>query len=194
VGYLQLELFTPGTADEVRAAVARLRSQGADRLVLDLRGNPGGLLTEAVDVAGQFVGPKRVGAMQRGVREPAQALKVERAREVDLPLVVLVDEGTASAAELLAGALQARGRAKLVGARTFGKGLVHGLFPLADGSALMLPTGRLLTPKWADILTEAIEPDVPVPGEPLGDALPGPQDARYAKALELMGSTTRAPP
>ncbi|MGZ3458086.1 MAG: S41 family peptidase [Archangium sp.] len=184
-GYLRLEMFSPGTADEMRAAVAKLRSAGVDRLVLDLRGNPGGLLTEAVDVAGQFLGPKPL-ALLSGRPERTRTLKAERPQEVDLPLVVLVDEGTASAAELLAGALQAHERAKLVGARTFGKGLVHGLFPLADGSALLVTTGRLVTPKGRDLLAEGVEPDVPVSGELSGDALPGLQDERYAKALDVL--------
>lgn len=193
VGYLRLEQFPPGTGDEVRAAVAKLRSAGADRLLLDLRGNPGGLVPEALDVAGQFLGPVPVATMA-GRPERVQELKAARAREVELPLVVLVDEGTASAAELLSGALQAHGRARLVGARTFGKGLVHNLLPLADGSALLVSMGRLVTPGGRDILAEGIEPDVSVPGEPSGDALPGPQDARYQKALELLGAQQQRPP
>lgn len=190
VGYFRVETFGPGTADAVRSTVAKLRQEGAERLVLDLRGNPGGLLTEAVNVAGQFLGPKPV-ATFASRPERTRELKAERPQEVDLPLVVLVDEGTASAAEMLAGALQANGRARLVGARTFGKGLVHDFFPLADRSALIVTVGRIVTPKGRDILAEGIEPDVSVPGVPSGDALPGPGDARYAKALEVLEAQPR---
>jgi C-terminal processing protease CtpA/Prc len=180
--------------------VTPLRGSPASRVglrprdvLLDVRGNPGGLLMEALDVAGQFLGPEPVATLA-GRPERTQELKAGRAREVELPLVVLVDEGTASAAEMLAGALQAHGRARLVGARTFGKGLLHNLFPLSDGSALLVSVGRIVTPKGRDILAEGIEPDVSVPGEPSGDALPGPQDARYQKALELLGAQQQRPP
>ncbi|MBJ6761670.1 PDZ domain-containing protein [Myxococcaceae bacterium JPH2] len=215
VGYLRVEMFSSGTADEVRAALAALRQEGADRLMLDLRHNPGGRVDEVLRVAGLFLGPIEAGrrvsraqgdapltgpaasrspgagkadsdGAQAGRSSEGVPVLAEGPREVDWPLVVLVDGGTASAAELLAGALQAHGRAVLVGRRSHGKGLVHGLFPLVDGSALMVSLGTLRTPRGRELQDEPLVPEVVVPWEGPLDAVPSVDDPQYMRALQLL--------
>jgi carboxyl-terminal processing protease len=133
------------------------------------------------EVASLFLGDALVGRIV-GRKEPAIELRAGgAAASVRWPLVVLVDEGTASAAELLAGALEANGRAVLMGARTFGKGRVHAPFPLKDGSLLLLTVGRIRTPSGRDILDEALEPSVRVPSQ----GAPG-EDAAWQRALEWL--------
>ncbi|HKG94600.1 MAG TPA: S41 family peptidase [Gemmatimonadaceae bacterium] len=164
VGYLALGWFTGSAGDEVRGLVDSLMRAGARRLVLDLRGNPGGSLAAAADVAGVFLGDVPIvsvvgrGAGGQEVRGTAPAL-------TRAPMAVLIDRGTASAAEVVASALQHHRRAVLVGERSFGKGLVHSFERLPDGSALMLTSGRLHTPGGRDILALGVEPDVVAPAE-----------------------------
>jgi carboxyl-terminal processing protease len=181
LGLIGFDLFYPGVGAEVREAVKRLQEAGVEGLALDLRGNGGGQVQESVEVASLFLGDALLGRLV-GRKEPAMELRAEGATaSVRWPLVVLVDEGTASAAELLAGALEAQGRAVLIGARTFGKGRVHAPFPLRDGSVLLLTVARLRTPSGRDILDEALEPSVRVPSK----GAPG-EDAAWQRALEWL--------
>ncbi|MGK4581079.1 S41 family peptidase [Kitasatospora sp. HPMI-4] len=148
--------FTDGVAEQVRAAV-----QGARGVVLDLRGNSGGLVEEAVGTASVFLDGGPVAWYDsRGER---RELTAARGGDTATPLVVLVDGGTMSAAELLAGALQDRCRAVLVGARTFGKGTVQQPSRLADGSVLEVTVGRYHTPAGRTPDGTGLTPDVPLP-------------------------------
>jgi len=129
--------------------------------VLDLRGNPGGLLTEAVEVASAFLdGGAVVSYEKRG--EPVRHLDAVGDGDTSVPLVVIVDSGTASAAEVVAGALQDRNRAVIVGTTTYGKGSVQEPHQLSDGSAIELTVGRYLTPSGRSLDGVGIEPDVEV--------------------------------
>jgi carboxyl-terminal processing protease len=168
VGYLRLGSgFNEKTTTEARDAIVQLQRDNPNMrgLVLDLRNNPGGLLEQAVSVAGLFLDGGEV-VSQRG-RDPAD---VERynARRGDilegLPMVVLVNNGSASAAEIVAGALQDRQRAEIVGVTSYGKGSVQTLFPLRNGvdGALKLTTGRYFTPSGRSIQRTGIEPDLEV--------------------------------
>jgi carboxyl-terminal processing protease len=154
IGYLRLARFSQESGSEARQALERLHKEGAKSLVLDLRRNPGGLLDQAVDVSEQFV-PK--GAQIVSTRGRAQGadrtFKAADARpETRWPMVVLVDEGSASAAEIVAGALQDLDRALIVGRTTFGKGSVQNVFPLRDGrAAVKLTTGLYYTPSGRSI-------------------------------------------
>lgn len=163
-GYLRIEQFTARTAEELRGALKRLDAAGVKRLALDLRGNAGGLLAAAVEVAGEFLpdGQVVVSAKGReGFRE--RVFKVEREGEPrQYPLVVLVDEGSASASEIVAGALGVTGRAKLVGEKTYGKGSVQTVFTLDDESGLRLTTAMYYLPDGSTIHERGIEPDHPV--------------------------------
>lgn len=154
VGYLRLASFTDRAADETRAALDSLRSVGARSLVLDLRGNPGGLVQRAVDVAGLFLPRGALITRTQGrTRESEQRHAAAAARPVlDWPLAVLVDAGSASAAEIVAGALQDHDRALVLGATSFGKASVQSFFPLRGGDgALKLTTAHYLTPSGRSI-------------------------------------------
>jgi carboxyl-terminal processing protease len=153
-GYLRLANFSENSGSEVRAAIERLRLEGATRLVLDLRANPGGLLDQAVDVAEQLVKPNTLLVYTRG-RSKGQDNRYyssEKRPQLDWPVVVLVDEASASASEIVAGALQDLDRALVVGENTFGKGSVQSVFPLRGrGAALKLTTAKYYTPSGRSI-------------------------------------------
>jgi len=159
VTLIRVAAFTRGVGRQVRDAVARLGAQTSGGVVLDLRGNPGGLLDEGVEVASVFLDGGPVVSYQRrghGVR----TLTANPGGDTSIPLVVLVDGATASAAEVVAGALQDRNRAVIVGSRTYGKGSVQEPTRLSDGSALELTVGRYRTPNGRMIDGKGVEPDV----------------------------------
>ncbi|CAN5758685.1 proteolytic complex protein CptA [soil metagenome] len=164
-GYLRLMEFSKGSGEQVREAVSRLEEGGAQGIVLDLRDDGGGLFREALDVAGAFI--------ERGIvvryRDRSSSQTVYRARGdalQTLPLVVLVNGGTASASEIVAGALQDRDRAIIVGTRTYGKGSVQQVLPLPNASALKFTTATYLTPDGRDINGKGIRPDIEVAASP----------------------------
>lgn len=159
---LRVAAFTRGVGRWVRGQVARARNRHLDGIVLDLRSDPGGLLDEAVETASAFLdGGPVVSYEQRG--STPRVLEALGHGDTGTPLVVLVDGGTASAAEIVAAALQDRGRAVLIGSRTFGKGSVQAPSQLSDGSALELTVGHYLTPAGRSLDGVGVEPDVSVP-------------------------------
>lgn len=158
VEVVRLASFTAGVGKAVRAAVEDQASTG---VVLDLRGDPGGLLTEAVEVASAFLDGGPVVSFERR-DQPTQVMAALGAGDTTTPVVVLVDGGTASAAEIVAAALQDRGRAVVVGARTYGKGSVQEPTTLSDGSAIELTVGRYVTPSGKVVDGVGIEPDIAV--------------------------------
>lgn len=172
VGIVRISYFSEDTGRKTKDAVNGLRKAGVQRLVLDLRNNPGGILTSAVDVAALFLDKKRVVVSTRG-RLKGEELKEYRAGETapfaGMPLAVLVDEGSASAAELLAAAFQDHHRATLVGARTSGKGSVQQPWELWDGSTAYLTVARYYTPSGRLIQRDPVSgaggivPDIVVP-------------------------------
>jgi carboxyl-terminal processing protease len=161
-GYVRLALFSGRTALELEEALADLQSQGMTRLVLDLRGNGGGLFDASIDVASQFL-PNGVVAYQleRGGKERTYQVS-RKGILVGAPLVVLVDGATASASEIVAGALQDRGRAVLVGEKTFGKGTVQTVYDLSDGSSVHITYAEWLTPHRRQISGQGLAPDLEV--------------------------------
>lgn len=165
IAYLRISTFQADTASSLNQQMASLGKQGAPRgLVLDLRSNPGGLLQAAVAVVDAFV-EKGAIVSTRG-RQPVAAMSFS-ASPGDLlkgaPLVVLIDNGSASASEIVAGALQDLGRALVVGQRSFGKGSVQSILPLANGDGVKLTTARYYTPKDRSIQAEGIVPDIELP-------------------------------
>ncbi|MGB9846687.1 MAG: S41 family peptidase [Desulfotomaculales bacterium] len=178
VGYLALTQFTTKTPEEVDAALARLQEQGMKGLLLDLRDNPGGELRAAVKVAEHFV--PRGPVVYIDYRTGKDETYTVSGNKLNLPLVVLVNRASASAAEILAGAIKDTGSGILVGEKTFGKGVVQELFRLDNGAGLKLTTARYLTPGKHDINKKGIEPDVPVaPGT-------GSEDVQLQKAVEIL--------
>jgi carboxyl-terminal processing protease len=204
---LRIEGFEPGVAREVRQALESARLQGAERLILDLRGNPGGLVPEVIGVASQFMDEgATVFLEQQRDQEPRPMKTVGRdGMWLDLALVVLIDEGSASGAEVLAAALRDNGRAELIGETTFGTGTVLSTFPQADGSSVVLGSAFWLTPEGEHIWKQGVDPDRPIslerdalPSQPEDDAevtdveLRALSDAQLQEAYAALGASTPA--
>ncbi|HHW91826.1 MAG TPA: S41 family peptidase [Firmicutes bacterium] len=163
IGYLRISIFNEHTGAEVKEALAALEKQGVQGLVLDLRRNPGGILKGAVEVAGLFLPAGEPVLHVRDRDGEQQSINTfEEPLCPDMPLVVLVDGGSASAAEIVAGALQDTGRAPLVGTKTFGKGSVQTIYPLGDAGAVRLTTALYMTAGGHFINKQGILPDVTV--------------------------------
>lgn len=167
VGHVRLAQFTGGSGAALRKAVKRLGERDVAGYVLDLRGNPGGLVTEALGAASAFLPEDSPVVIIEGRAEPRQTLRTdEEPIDSERPLVVLVDRGSASSSEILAGALRDDGRARLAGQRTFGKALVQTTELLRDGGALKLTTARYRTPAGEDINRRGLAPAVPAADDP----------------------------
>jgi carboxyl-terminal processing protease len=146
-GYIKLNKFTETSYEEFMQAMEALKKQGLQSLILDLEGNGGGFMNEAVDIADEFLDGDKLVVYTQGVKNKKREYRCKRPGIFETgKLVVLVDENSASASEVLAGALQDWCRAKIIGRRTFGKGLVQEQFPLGDGSAIRLTVARYYTP------------------------------------------------
>jgi carboxyl-terminal processing protease len=151
LGYLQFTSFTDGSGDELRSQVQKVLHDGAQGLILDLRENGGGLLNEAVNVASIFISDGTIVSTD-GRNQPRQVYDAKGdPLTTKMPLVVLVDRGTASAAEIVTGALKDRGRAKVVGTRTYGKGVFQEVQPLSNGGALDITVGQYFTPSGKNL-------------------------------------------
>ena len=161
VGYIRLKQFTATAAKDMRLALQDLESKGAQGYVLDLRSNPGGLLVASVEIAREWLNEGTI--VSTKTRDGIQDVKRATGRAItDKPLVILVNEGSASASEILSGALQDNHRAVLVGQKTFGKGLVQSVRGLSDGSGMTVTIAKYLTPSGRDIHKHGIDPDVSV--------------------------------
>ena len=164
IGYVRITQFSEPTAGALQKALDELFEQGMQALVLDLRYNPGGLLTSAVEVSQKFLKKNKVIVSTRGRDEKEAQVFRARGREhyADLPLAVLVNSGSASASEIVSGALQDHNRAIIIGEKTFGKGSVQSVLPQQDGSAIRLTTSKYYTPDGRVIHEKGIEPDIRV--------------------------------
>jgi carboxyl-terminal processing protease len=146
-GYIKLSKFSATTHDELKEAMKKLKDEGVNRLILDLRGNSGGYLNEAIAVADEFLPEDKMIVYTQGMHRPKQIAKATSEGEWDqLPVTILIDESSASASEIVAGAIQDNDRGTIVGRRSFGKGLVQEQMNLSDGSALRLTVARYYTP------------------------------------------------
>lgn len=178
IAYVRLTQFQESTARDLSRALKQFREQKLSSTILDLRNNPGGLLTSSVEVSEQFVGPGKLIVYIKG-REGRKDEYVSRAKDQleEYPMIVLVNEGSASASEIVAGALQDWGRAVVIGSTTFGKGSVQTILPLADGSGLRLTTALYYTPKGRSIQATGITPDIVVKAQPVTLAKTGEKEA-----------------
>ena len=184
IGYLRLAQFSAKAAEELGENITKLKQQGVTGYVLDLRNNPGGLVQAGVEIARQWLNEGTI-VYTVDRRGAIDAIESTGTALTDAPLAVLVNEGTASASEILAGALQDNGRAKLIGTKTFGKGLIQSLFDLPNGSGLAVTVAKYETPNHHDIHKLGITPDrvVPTPEIALEFAATA-QDTQYLAALK----------
>jgi carboxyl-terminal processing protease len=166
IGYIRLVQFGEKTSADLEAALKKLKSEGMQGLILDLRWNPGGLLDQAVDVCEKFLPRGNLVVTTEGPNSSQNSVRKAAGRGDELhnmPIVVLVNLGSASASEIVAGCLQDTKRAIILGEKTFGKGSVQSILPLSDGSALRLTTAKYYTPSHKVIHEEGITPDIFVP-------------------------------
>lgn len=163
IGYISLAQFIEEVGSKVEAAVTDLQNQGARGIILDLRNNPGGLLNEAVNVASVFIDQGVVVSVrQKDQTERVLDVNPEINSHPDIPLIILTNKGSASASEIVSGAVKDYNRGKLMGVTTFGKGVVQSVVPLEDGSAVSLTTARYYTPAGNYIHEKGIKPDIKV--------------------------------
>ncbi|HZU36316.1 MAG TPA: S41 family peptidase, partial [Gemmataceae bacterium] len=200
IAHVAIRNFGEHTDKQLREALEAARKQGAKGVVLDVRGNPGGLKEQAVKVTSEFLKSGEVVFLQKDAKGQTQSIVAEKGGgAADIPLCLLIDEGTASSAEILAGALQDHERGKLIGTRTFGTGTVLGEFRLTDGSAVLLAISEWLTPKGRQIWHQGIAPDIEVALPPdasivmpetetklTAEALAHSDDTQLLKAIEVM--------
>ena len=184
IGYIQLTRFSGESTNEIQAALTDLMEQGAEKLILDLRNNGGGLLDAAVDVADHFLDRGPVLYQQTQSEAERTYESSDETLAPDIPLVVLVNGGTASASEILAGALRDRGRAPLIGQRTFGKGSVQLVFDLSDGSSVHVTSARWFTPDRHQLDQQGLEPDIAV--EITQEAIDNGRDEILNRAIEYL--------
>ena len=199
IAYVKLRQFQEQSPGDMAAALDKASKAGMKALVLDLRGNPGGLLTAAVEVTEEFIDDGKLVVYTEGrVRNQNMRFSAHAKKSYpSLPMVVLVNQGSASASEIVAGALQDWGRAIVVGTQTFGKGSVQTIIPLSDGSGLRLTTAKYFTPKGRSIHGKGITPDIVIdppkddatvkPGAPpLSEAEQMRRDVQLQRAIEIL--------
>jgi carboxyl-terminal processing protease len=204
LAHIRVAAFSSGATDDLKKALQEAKTQGATGIVLDLRNDPGGLLSEAVSVASQFLSSGNV-MLEKDAQGNTKPLPVEKGGiATDIPMVVLINNGTASAAEIVSGALKDAKRATLIGETTFGTGTVLNEFPLSDGSALLLATEEWLTPNGTSFWHKGIQPDVQVtlpanvspviPDQEQGmttQQLQDSQDTQLLKGMQLLQSSSK---
>nr|WP_232207759.1 S41 family peptidase [Aminomonas paucivorans] len=186
--YIRLVHFNQKSGAELQEAIRTAESKNAKGILLDLRNNPGGLLNAAVDVASLFLDGGLVVGMKGRVEKANDTLYADSGKNTRLPAVVLINEGSASASEIVAGALQDRKRAVLVGKKSFGKGSVQTLFNLPDGAGMYVTIARYYTPSGKVIDHVGLVPDVKVEGEPQRDLK---KDKQVQKGLAILKAKTK---
>jgi len=181
IGYIRIVEFQKRTADDLKTSLQKLGKEGLKGLILDLRNNPGGLLNSAIDVADEFIKKNKLIVYTEG-RSPKERRNYHSKRKPvlpeEIPLVVLINKGSASASEIVVGAVQDWERGTILGTTSFGKGSVQNVIPLSDGSALKLTIAKYYTPKGVCIEKKGIKPDIIV-------ELPEVKEGEEIKDLQL---------
>lgn len=185
LGYLRIVDFQENTTEQVTQALQQLHKQGMQALIIDLRGNMGGVMTEAVELAEKFLpqGLKIVSVQSRIPEQQKEFISTAKEVEPYYPIVILVNQATASASEIFTAAMQDHGRAKVVGAKTFGKASVQSVVPLDDKAAMKITTARYVSPAGRVIDRVGIVPDEEIENKPPDQ--PG-SDLQTRRALEMM--------
>lgn len=185
IAYIALNRFGNTTTDEVKEVIEGfMKEEGLSGLIFDVRFNGGGYLDKAIDLSSMFLKKGKVVSVARREGEPTHHYVTGRPIAEEIPLVILVNEGSASASEILAGALQDGGRATVIGKTTFGKGTVQEVFDLPGGTSLRVTTARWLTPSGKDLGKEGIHPDIEV--ERTREQIQAKEDPQLDAALELL--------
>ncbi len=195
IGYIRLVEFREDTSHEFNAALDNLYKQGMNALVLDLRNNPGGLLESAVRVSEKFIEPGKLIVYTKG-RKASQNLEFfarGKGTVIDLPMVLMINEGSASGSEIVAGCLQDYKRAILVGMKSFGKGSVQTIVPLSDGSALRLTTSKYFTPLGQQIHGKGVIPDIVVESGTLEGKSTSEADTEKEKIKDVFENIEKQP-
>jgi carboxyl-terminal processing protease len=196
IGYIKLRSFQKTSSEEVEEALQDLEEQHIRALVLDLRNNPGGLLEQAIAVSDEFLAGGKLIVYTKG-RLASQNMKgfsKDENAHLDYPMVILVNGGSASASEIVAGALQDLGRATIIGTQSFGKGSVQTIIPLSDGSGLRLTTAKYFTPKGREINGKGITPDIIVEEPKPSPEKKGQQPPPSHRRLTLPGDDLSGDP
>jgi len=189
IGYVRLTQFQESTGRDLSKVLKQFKEQKLQSTILDLRNNPGGLLTASVEVSEQFLPGGKLIVYTKG-RESKKDEWIAKGKDQmdDSPMIILINEGSASASEIVAGALQDYGRAVIVGTTSFGKGSVQTILPLGDGSGLRLTTAKYYTPKGRSIQSTGITPDIVVKAQPpvtvakAGETKPGEKEGEPKQA------------
>ena len=189
IGYIQFASFDETTYEDFKAKYEELKNQGITSLIIDLRNNGGGLVDQATDIADLFVEKDTPLLYEVDKDENEEVIKAENDVTINIPTIILTNENTASASEILAGALKDLGKAKIVGTKTYGKGIIQQIIPLSDGSGIKITTEEYQTPNRNKIHEVGIEPDeiVELP-ETVTNVLEilEDQDTQLQKAIELL--------
>ncbi|OFI07501.1 carboxy-terminal processing protease CtpA precursor [Clostridium acetireducens DSM 10703] len=187
IGYIQIYMFDENTSKNFKNKLNELQSKGIKSLIVDLRGNPGGLLDECVDMVSNFVPKGKLVVSTIDKYKNEKKYKSKGGNAIGIPLIVLTNEGTASASEIFAGALKDYNAATLVGKKTFGKGVVQTILDTGDGTALKVTVSKYYTPSGKNIHKKGIEPDVQIdyPKELLIKTYDRKEDPQFNKALQL---------
>ncbi len=183
IGYVKLNQFQEKTAHDLSAALQTIRTEGISSLILDLRNNPGGLLNSAIDVSGRFLPKGKLVVYTKNREGKKTEFFTKDDSDFSLPMIVLVNQGSASASEIVAGALKDWNRAVILGTDTFGKGSVQTVIPLSDGAGLRLTTAKYYTPNGEDIQNTGITPNIIVKLE----AQNGEQQHTIVREKDLKG-------
>ena len=185
IGYIRITQFTETAVEEFTNAVDDLIGKGAESLIIDLRDNPGGALEACVRICA-YILPQGMVTYTAGKDGSGKRYNTVDDHEVDLPLVILVNGNSASASEVMTGAFMDHNKAIVIGTRTFGKGIVQGVFPLGDGSALKLTTEHYYTPNGFDLHGEGLVPDIEINLSDACEEYCDDNDNQYRKAVEIL--------
>lgn len=186
IGYIQITDFDGGTAEEFKTKFDKLKTEGAKSLIIDIRSNGGGIVDEAIDILDMLCEKGNTLLITVNKKEKEEITKSKMKQQIDVPVVVLVNGYSASASEILAGALQDNGRAKLIGNKTYGKGVIQTVIQLSDGSGLKMTTEEYYTPNRNKINKVGIKPDYEINLPTNIEELTDENDTQLQKAIELL--------
>jgi len=194
IGYIRLVEFREKSDEMLEESLEKLKKEGMDSLILDLRNNPGGILESAINITGFFIEPNKVIVSTNGKKNKKIEYKSKFPNPyLNIPILILINEGSASGSEIVAGALQDYKRAVIAGKKSFGKGSVQSVIPLVDGSAIRVTTNKYYTPMGRTIHNEGIHPDVEIEPDENGEKANKDLDEDLLTKIEKLDNIEQAP-